>query len=75
MHQKMDRTKCFDEVPTHRGQNASRRHFDMRGHRPPFTTAPVADSQRSSDPLLFTLALARIARGDGRVLMFLRCDG
>jgi hypothetical protein len=25
-----------------------------RGHRPPFTTAPVADSQRSSDPLLFT---------------------
>ena len=23
-------------------------------HRPPFTTAPVADSQRSSDPLLFT---------------------
>jgi hypothetical protein len=24
-----------------------------RGHRPPFTTAPVADSQRSSDPLLF----------------------
>jgi hypothetical protein len=46
-----------------------------RGHRPPFTTAPVADSQRSSDPLLFTLALARIAKGDGCVLMFLRCDG
>jgi hypothetical protein len=29
------------------------------------TTAPVADSQRSTDLLLFTLALARIAKGDG----------
>ncbi len=27
--------------------------FWSRSHRPPFTTAPVADSQRSSDPLLF----------------------
>jgi hypothetical protein len=39
--------------------------FMERSHRPPFTTAPVADSQRFSDPLLFTLALARIAKGDG----------
>ena len=33
-----------------------------RGHRPPFTTAPVADSQRSSDPLLFTTS----ARADSQ---------
>jgi hypothetical protein len=32
------------------------------GHRPPFTTAPVADSQRSSDPLLFTTS----ARADSQ---------
>jgi hypothetical protein len=38
----------------------------MGGRRPPFKTAHVADSQRSSDPLLFTLALALIAKGDGR---------
>jgi hypothetical protein len=38
----------------------------MGGRRPPFKTAHVADSQRSSDPLLFTLALAPIANGDGR---------
>src|SRR4051812_50200566 len=33
-----------------------------RGHRPPFTTAPVADSQRFSDPLLFTTS----ARADSQ---------
>jgi hypothetical protein len=38
----------------------------MGGRRPPFKTAHVADSQKSSDSLLFTLALALIANGDGR---------
>src|SRR3954454_1217134 len=33
-----------------------------RSHRPPFTTAPVADSQRSVDPLLFTTS----ARADSQ---------
>src|SRR3954449_6957877 len=33
-----------------------------RSHRPPFTTAPVADSQRSADPLLFTTS----ARADSQ---------
>jgi hypothetical protein len=36
-----------------REQNASGDVLVPRSHRPPFTTAPVADSQRSSDPLLF----------------------
>ena len=36
-----------------REQNASSDVSMPRGHRPPFTTALVADSQRSSDPLLF----------------------
>ena len=36
--------------------------FQHRSHRPPFTTAPVADSQRSSDPLLFIMS----ARADSQ---------
>jgi len=39
-----------------------------RSHRPPFTTAPVADSQRSSTRCYSQLALARIAKGDGAIL-------
>jgi len=39
-----------------------------RSHRPPFTTAPVADSQRSSTRCYSQLALARIAKGDGSIL-------
>ena len=33
-----------------------------RSHRPPFTMAPVADSQRSSDPLSFIMS----ARADSQ---------
>ena len=39
-----------------------------RSHRPPFTSAPVADSQRSSTRCYSQLALARIAKGDGSIL-------
>jgi len=35
------------------GTSFAERRSIGRSHRPPFTTAPVADSQRSSDPLLF----------------------
>ena len=41
-----------------------RRAFLLQGQHPPFTTAPVADSQRSLDPLS-EQALARIAKGAG----------
>src|ERR1700675_3404619 len=43
----------FSGMPKTREQNASGDVLVPRSHRPPFTTAPVADSQRSSDPLLF----------------------
>jgi hypothetical protein len=36
------------------GTNFSELRSMRESHRPPFTTAPVADSQRSPDPLLFT---------------------
>ena len=47
------------------GTSFSERRSIGPSHRPPFTTAPVADSQRSSDPLLFIPSVARIAKGDG----------
>jgi hypothetical protein len=43
----------FSGMPKTREQIASGDVLVPRGHRPPFTTAPVADSQRSSDPLSF----------------------
>jgi hypothetical protein len=43
-------------------------HLILRGRHPPFNTAPVADSQRSSDPL-FKRAHARIAKGGGLILL------
>jgi hypothetical protein len=43
----------FSGMPKTREQKASGDVLVPRSHRPPFTTAPVADSQRSSDPLLF----------------------
>jgi len=36
------------------GTNSVERSSARRSHHSPFTTAPVADSQRSSGPLLFT---------------------
>jgi hypothetical protein len=60
------------------GTNFYQRRSMERSHRPPFTTAPVADSQRSSDPCYSPLALVRIAKGDGchppRTDIF-ECDG
>jgi hypothetical protein len=43
----------FSGMPKTREQNASDDVLVPRSHRPPFTTAPLADSQRSSDRLLF----------------------
>ena len=39
--------------------------FMERIHRPPFTTALSQIAKGFLDPLLFSLALARIAKGDG----------
>lgn len=44
------------------GTNLESRRSMSRSHRTPFTTAPVADSQRSTDPLLFTTS----ARADSQ---------
>ena len=51
-------------TPRKRAASEQNRKVDVskRGHRPPFTPAPVADSQRSSDPLLFTTS----ARADSQ---------
>jgi hypothetical protein len=52
----------FSGMPKTREQTASGDVSMPRSHRPPFTMAPVADSQRSSDPLLFIMS----ARADSQ---------
>jgi hypothetical protein len=49
-------------------QTSRARVFHAGGRHPPFNTAPVADSQRSCDPL-FKRAHARIAKGDGLIVL------
>jgi hypothetical protein len=51
-----------------KGTNFADPRFHTVGRHPPFNTAPVADSQRSCDPL-FKLALARIAKGGGLIVL------
>src|SRR5674476_206421 len=59
-----------------RGEQTSRPRFLPRGRHPPFNTAPVADSQRSSDPLFKTSVRADSQRWrPHRALLELRGHG
>jgi hypothetical protein len=57
-----DPARLLDVRGDSKGTNYFERRSIRRSHRPPFTTAPVADSQRSFDPLLFSTS----ARADSQ---------